>query len=304
MTHNQVAILPITPLVDTIAAINKIWDQIYAKHEKEISALIEDGYDLYVTFYTYMLVMKDLSDSNAKALEKIIEELDIAETGGGIDAEGANEIDFFSKQILDSMTSEHNKNVRIHQDVVDNCERITKKKDELGKNMVVTQLKSLGGSVAGGTAVGAIAGTVVRGAVIGTGGALAIGFVVGAGVLGAIGQVFCVVAKSKFKGLGCLLDELHSKLKELQVKSEEFSTQTSSLVRNIREQVKCSECLVRVHDSTRKQRVVNAITSLSNQSVVLKNGFFRLSAVTQKNIDDLRIIVARHAPKAVLAYEG
>ncbi|KAG0371569.1 hypothetical protein BGX24_001490 [Mortierella sp. AD032] len=303
MNHNPESTLPITTLVETIANINKIWERIYAEHKKEISELIVDGYNVYVMFYSYMLVLKELSDSNAKALAKIIDELEIAKMEGGIDAEGVNEIDIFSKQILDSMTREHNKNHSIHKNILENRGRIDETKQKMGSNVMVKQMRTLGGSVVGGTvAGGAIAGTVATGAVIGTGGALAIGFVVGAGVLGIVGQVYSLVAKIKFQGLERLLDELNGELEQLQVRSQDFSALTSRLVSDIREQVTCSGRLVRVHNSTQKQRVINAITDVSKQSILLKDGFCALSAAALKNITDLRIIVARNAPETLIAY--
>ncbi|KAK3836847.1 MAG: hypothetical protein J3R72DRAFT_449913 [Linnemannia gamsii] len=304
MNHNPVSTLPITTLVETLANINKIWDQIYAEHEKEISELIVDGYDVFVMFYSYMLHLKNLSDSNAKALKKIIDELEIAKKEGGIDAEGVKEIDIFSNQILDSMKSEHNTNFNIHKNIVENRARITKTKQEMSDNVMLTQMRILGKSFVGGTVTGgAIGGTVARGAPIGTGGALAIGSVVGAGVLGIVGQVYSLVAKSKFHKLELLLDALNSNLEQVQVRSEDFSALTSSLVDDIREQVICSGCLVRVHNSTEKQRVINAITNVCDQSILLKDGFCALLAAVLRNITDLRIIVARSAPTALIAIE-
>ncbi|KAF9900662.1 hypothetical protein EC991_007045 [Linnemannia zychae] len=306
MNHNQLVARPIASLVKTIettSAITKIWDKIYAMHSKEVCALIKGGHDLHVEFYEYMLVVKELSDTSVNALTKIIGELEIAKEDGGIDAAGVRLIGRFSEQILGSVKAEHNKHNNIQKNVGHNRMLVAKRKEEIGKSAVAAQIRTVGGGITGGAMTGGVVARVVAtGAVIGTGGALAIGFVVGAGFLGICSQLYSLAKKKRFHGLMDLLDKLDVEMKNLEKKSQDFAEETKSLVRHIGEQVKSSELLAECQDDTNRRRVVRTITYTSDQCTLVKDGFRELSAAAQKNIDDLRITVARNAPQALITY--
>ncbi|KAI7868206.1 uncharacterized protein EV154DRAFT_531485 [Mucor mucedo] len=285
---------------EAVAAVNRLWDEVYTKHQQDVSKAIKMGHQVHVAFYRFLEDIYVFCNSSSLFLTNIVEEMEIAKRNRKFDTTSVSEIERSTTIMSGVLNTKREQNERLTKDMSNSMNVMNVDKKSLETILEhYSSLRTAIESVSVGAAIGAYTTPFFSSiGAVATVGLLPLWPLIAAVISGGFVAYIKYLKKEKLAALAKLMESIFDKMVDLQQRSKKFEDSLGGmaevmkgLTTQVKKVMRCSQS-----PEEDSKRVVELANNMLKDSENLKGCFKKMGEEVTSGRSSLRCIIVLHDP--------
>ncbi|KAG2202509.1 hypothetical protein INT47_013125 [Mucor saturninus] len=287
-------------VAEALATVNILWDEVFTKHNQDVTKSIEMGRPVYVAFYRFLKDINVFCNSSSLFLTNIVEEMEIAKRNRKFDTTSVSEIERGTTRMSGVLNTNREQNERLANDMLKSMNAMKGDKKSLETMLEhYSSLRTAIESFSVGAAIGAYTTHFFSSiGAVATVGLLPLWPLIAAVISGGFVAYLKHLRKEKLTALAKKMEHIFDEMVNLQQMSTKLEHSLGGIVEmmkgfttDVKKVMQCSQS-----PEENSSRVVELANDMVKNSEELKDSFKKMGEEATSNRSSLRCIILLHDP--------